>query len=600
MKKIYVFILLIGIFISCKEEKKTEVTVVKNFELPPIQTLFKSYYEGKLKLVPLQATQAGDYRYNDQLPIDISAEHINKARSFYRTYKDSLSLYGDALLSEEEKLSKQVLYWEINMAINSFSYNQELFPANQMFSLPLTMGQLGSGKGAQPFNTPIDYTNWLKRLRQFSIWCEVAESNMKKGIELGYVLPKPLIKKMIPQLERLSTENIQKNLFYIPVLNFPKSFTKTQKDSLRLLYKSILKDTIIPSLDQFKNFVKSEYYEAGRETSGISHLPNGRQYYNYLIKLYTTTNLDAETIHQIGLNEVERIGNEMLKIKNQVKFDGTLKEFFQHIRNKRELKPFKSPSEVIANFNAIHKRMQPHLNKLFDITPKTSFEIRRTEAFREASASAQYNPGSLDGTRPGIFYVPIPDVKNYNTVSDEDLFLHEAIPGHHYQISLQQENKDLPDFRKTLWYSAYGEGWALYTESLGKDLGLYTDPYQYFGMLSAEMHRAIRLVVDTGIHVKGWSREDAIKYSLENEAASEASIIAEVERYMAIPGQALSYKIGQLKIMELRQMAKKELAEQFDIKDFHNKILESGCIPLNLLEQKIMFWIQSKKSETIS
>jgi len=240
--------------------------------------------------------------------------------------------------------------------------------------------------------------------------------------------------------------------------------------------------------------------------------------------------------------------------------------------------------------------MLPQVNKLFDLQPKTPFEVRRTESFREASASAEYNPGSLDGTRPGIFYVPIPDVEKYNLFSDEDLFLHEAIPGHHFQISLQQENQDLPSFRKDLWYSAYGEGWALYTESLGKELGLYEDPYQYFGMLGAEMHRAIRLVVDTGLHSKGWSREKAIQYSLDNEAESEASITSEIERYMANPGQALSYKIGQLKIRELRKRAETTLGAAFDIKTFHKIVLESGCIPLEYLEEKIDSWILLKKA----
>jgi uncharacterized protein (DUF885 family) len=238
--------------------------------------------------------------------------------------------------------------------------------------------------------------------------------------------------------------------------------------------------------------------------------------------------------------------------------------------------------------------MKPNLEKLFGHKPKTPFEVRRTEAFREATASAEYNQGSVDGTRPGIFYVPIPDVKKYNVFADEDLFLHEAIPGHHYQISLQQENKDLPEFRKTIWFNAYGEGWALYTESLGKELGLYTDPYQYFGMLSAEMHRAIRLVVDTGLHTKGWTREQAIQYSMDNEAEPAESIVAE-ERYMAIPGQALSYKIGQLKIRELRTKAEKALGSKFDIKEFHDQVLDPGCLPIKVLEDRINNWITSKK-----
>ena len=239
--------------------------------------------------------------------------------------------------------------------------------------------------------------------------------------------------------------------------------------------------------------------------------------------------------------------------------------------------------------------MQPQLDKMFEKQPKTPFEVRRTEPFREKSAAANYSQGSLDGTRPGIFYTPIPNVEEYNVFDKEDLFLHEAIPGHHFQISLQQENDELPMFRKTLWYSAFGEGWALYSESLGKDLGLYKDPYQYFGMLSNEIHRAIRLVVDTGIHSKGWTREQAIQYSLENEAVDAASVESEIERYMANPGQALSYKIGQLKIIELRNRAQQVLGNDFDIRDFHDQVLETGCVPLQLLEQKIDRWIQASR-----
>jgi uncharacterized protein (DUF885 family) len=259
--------------------------------------------------------------------------------------------------------------------------------------------------------------------------------------------------------------------------------------------------------------------------------------------------------------------------------------------------PFTKPQQVIDHFNAIHDRMKPQLFVYFDKVPETPFEVRRIEAFREASASAQYSNGSLEAGRPGIFYVPIPNVREYNILSDEDLFLHEAIPGHHFQISLQSENKELPEFRKHAWYNAYGEGWALYAESLGKELGLYKDPYQYFGMLSAEMHRAIRLVVDVGIHVKGWSREQAIQYSLDHEAEPESNIISEVERYMTGPGQALSYKIGQLKILEMREKAERTLGEAFDIRKFHNQILESGCLPIQLLEEKINEWIRTEEQK---
>jgi uncharacterized protein (DUF885 family) len=344
------------------------------------------------------------------------------------------------------------------------------------------------------------------------------------------------------------------------------------------------------------DFLKNEYLPACRNESGISAIPNGKAYYDYLINYHTTTNMTSNEIFEVGKKEVERISQEMEKVKEQVGFKGSLKDFFDELRIKKELTPYKKPEEVIEHFHAIHDKMKPNLEKLFNQVPKTPFEIRRTEAFREASASAEYMQGSIDGTRPGIFYVPIPNVTKYNTLSDEDLFLHEAIPGHHYQISLQQENTSLPAFRKLLGYSAYTEGWALYTESLGKELGLYTDPYQYFGMLSAEMHRSIRLVVDAGMHTHGWTREQAIEYSLQHEAETEEGIIAEIERYMAIPGQALSYKIGQLKIIELRRKAESTLGPKFKIAVFHDQILNSGNVPLKVLEDKIDKWIASEKT----
>ncbi len=355
----------------------------------------------------------------------------------------------------------------------------------------------------------------------------------------------------------------------------------------------MIKEKVAPAYRKMSDFLKNEY--KGRETSGIADIPNGEAFYKHQIKLYTTTDMTADEIHQLGLSEVARISAEMEKVKEEVGFKGDLKSFFNNVRDNKELMPFKTSEEVIANFNAIYERVKPNVDKLFNVTPKTAFEVRQTEAFREKSASAEYNPGSLDGTRPGIFYVPVPDPATYNVYSDESLFLHEAIPGHHYQISLTQENPELPEFRKTLWYSGYGEGWALYSESLGKELGLYTDPYQYFGTLGAEMHRAVRLVVDTGLHSKGWTREQAIQYSLDNEAESEEGIISEIERYMANPGQALSYKIGQLKIRELREKAESELGDNFQIGEFHNQVLETGAVPLQLLEDKINRWIEEVK-----
>ncbi|PTX63447.1 uncharacterized protein (DUF885 family) [Kordia periserrulae] len=591
MKKI-VLLLAFLTLISCGSDEKKEIPK-SEFSFAGV---LEAYHDQSLALNPINATAAGDTRYNDQFPNFLSDEYQDKLKAHYHKFRDTLQNFDDTNLTESEQMSKDILYWECDMNLRGLSFqNSRLLPIDQMWSINLVVGQFASGTSAQPFNTEEDYENWLKRLEGFNTWLQTAKTNMQEGIEEGFVLPKSLIKKVIPQFEVLATTPLNTHLFYAPINNFPADFTSEAKDKLTKAYTTFLTETLVPSFNEMYQFLKTDYLNAGRESSGIADTPYGDAYYEYSIKKYTTTDMTADEIHELGLQEVARILSEMEKVKQQVGFKGDIKSFFNDVRKNKNLMPYSEPQQIIDNFNAIHDKMQPQINQLFDVKPKTPFEVRRTEAFREASASAEYNPGSLDGTRPGIFYVPIPDAASYNVFSDEALFLHEAIPGHHYQISLTQENEALPDFRKTLWYSAYGEGWALYTESLGKELGLYTDPYQYFGMLSAEMHRAIRLVVDTGLHAKGWTREQAIQYSLDNEAESEASIIAEIERYMAMPGQALSYKIGQLKIRELRTKAEKELGENFDIKQFHNQVLETGCVPLQLLEDKINAWIEMKK-----
>lgn len=595
MKKVLILLSISLSILACKQnnpkrDNPKEVAVNKAFD-----SLLKQYYEDNLKLHPLDATFSGDHRYNHLLPNPLSEEFQTKELAFYEDYLKKAQSFKDEELTKDQQLSKDILVWECTTNIEKRAYNEDLMPINQFWSLQLTIGQLASGASAQPFNTPKDYKDWYMRLESYVDWLASAEAKMKEGIEKGFVLPKSLIKKVLPQLKALTTTNLDEHLFFQPIKNLPEDFSDVDKNSLTKGYENLLLTKIIPAYTQLYHFMSTDYLNAGRESCGIYDIPGGKAYYQFLIKEYTTTSMSAEEIHKLGLEEVERITKAMEKIKENVGFKGDLKAFFNYVRTNKDLMPFDDPKQVIDNFNNIKEKMQPQLNKLFNVKPKTPFEVRRTEAFREASASAEYNPGSIDGTRPGIFYVPIPDVTQYNTFSDESLFLHEAIPGHHYQISLQQENENIPDFRKTLFYSAFGEGWALYCESLGKELGLYTDPYQYFGMLSAEMHRAIRLVVDTGIHAKGWTREEAIQYSLAHEAESEASITAEIERYMAIPGQALSYKIGQLKILELKDKAQKELGNNFDIAEFHSQILESGNMPLALLETKINDWIASKK-----
>jgi uncharacterized protein (DUF885 family) len=585
MKKFLLFCFSI-ILLACQEKNSTDLVSFDDF--------LENYYHENIKLYRINATFQGDSRYNDTLPNFLSSSFEAKEKAFFQSYLNEVANYPDTFLSEEQQLSKKVLKWECEMYLQGIKFPKDLMPIDQMWGFQLTMGQLASGMGAQPFKTPQDYDNWLIRIEGYLSWLQSAKENMKEGMAVGWVLPTSLVQKVIPQLEVMSTTQWDEHLFYSPIRNLPEGFSEEDRSRLSAAYAAMVQNKIIPAYADLVEFMSGEYFAASRESSGFNALPEGDAYYQYAIRLYTTTDMTAEEIHTLGFNEVARIQNEMEKIKDQVGFKGDLKAFFDHVRTRKELMPYTDTQQVIDRFYSIQERMLPQVNRLFELQPKTAFEVRRTEAFREASASAEYNQGSLDGTRPGIFYVPIPNVTEYNIFSDEDLFLHEAIPGHHFQISLQQENENLPSFRKDLWYSAYGEGWALYTESLGKELGLYEDPYQYFGMLGAEIHRAIRLVVDTGLHAKGWTREQAIQYSLDNEAESEASIISEVERYMANPGQALSYKVGQLKIRELRTLAETALGSDFDIKHFHRIVLESGCIPLSYLEDKIKNWISTE------
>jgi uncharacterized protein (DUF885 family) len=594
MKKLVNLLCVVVLIVSCKNDAKDANTDDKAIAAQ-FSSMLENYYEDGLKLNPLNATFAGDNSFNDLYPNTLSDAYVAKAKAHFNKYNDELKTFDDSKLSDSEKMTKAIVQWECDINLEAFNFRADLRPIDQMWSPHLMVGQLASGASAQPFKTVEDYNNWLKRLDGYVDWLHSAESKMKEGIKLGHTLPKPLVAKVLPQLEAGAITDLDQHLFYSPIKNFPADFSDEDKKTLTDAYTNKLTEKVIPAYKSLHDFMSTDYMEAARTSTGISEIPDGKNLYNYMIKLFTTTNMTADEIHQLGLSEVARIRSEMEKVKDEVGFKGSLKDFFDHVRNSKELMPFTDAQQVIDNFNAIHERMKPQIEKLFDVKPKTAFEVRRTEAFRENSASAEYNPGSKDGSRPGIFYTPIPDVTKYNVHQDETLFLHEAIPGHHYQISLTQESNVLPEFRKTLWYSGYGEGWALYSESLGKELGLYTDPYQYFGTLAAEMHRAIRLVVDTGMHSKGWSREKAIQYSLDNESESEASIISEIERYMAMPAQALSYKIGQLKIRELREKAKKELGDKFDIRQFHNQVLETGCIPLALLEDKINAWIASEK-----
>lgn len=601
MIRYYLFFIFVSLIISCKDNPKTDIEKTKR----PIAEVFDEFYGFKKSINPIEATKAGYNAYNDTLANYISDNYIQNLKNEYTYFLDVLTQYDSLEVSPEDWLSIRVMQWDCNLKLQGVMNplvtvaspiydlpSFELMPLLQIQSLHLYVAQLAGGTSVQPFNTVQDYENWLKRLEDYLIFLDTAMEKMNRGLAKDVVLPKVLVLKMLPQLESFTNGPLENNLFYSPIINMPISFTDNEKQRLTMAYSAIIEDNLVPKYKILYKFIAESYLPKSRTTAGLGALPHGKETYDYLIKLHTTTNMTADEIHQLGLKEVERISVEMLKVKDQLGFKGDLKSFFQSLRSKKELIPFKKPEDVIANFNEIKERVNLKIDSLFELTPKAGFNVRRTEAFREASASAEYVPGSKDGKRAGIFYVPISDITTYNTLQDEALFLHEAIPGHHFQLSLQQENQVLPEFLHPESMGVFVEGWALYAESLGKELNLYQNPYQYFGMLSMEMHRAIRLVVDTGIHAKGWTRERAIAYSMENEAESLEGITSEIERYMATPGQALSYKIGQLKIRELRTKAEHEMGQRFNLREFHSQILNSGSLPLILLEEKIEHWIK--------
>lgn len=592
MKKLLYSAVAVIIVSSCATREMSTVTPENAFS-----KFTNQYYERYLKLNPMEATQIADNRYNDKLLVDISESFRDSLRSFFQHYRDSLQHFDRAALKEQQQISYDILARDTELNLELLEFPEHLMPVHQFWGLTLTMPQIGSGESYQPFKTAKDYDDFLERIDAFAVWVDTAIVNMQKGLDQGYTYPRILMERVLPQAHNMIVTDVAKSIFYQPIANMPDSITAEDKQRLRDAYAKAIEQKIVPAYKRLHDFLKDQYIPQTRATAGISNVPGGEAYYQLMIRRYTTTDLSPDSIFRLGESEVARIRSEMERVKEQMNFKGDLNSFFEYVNEAKQFKPFTTDEQVIDAFRAIEDKIQPRLDSLFNMRPETAFEIRQTEAFREMSASAEYSPGAPDGSRPGIFYVPIIDPEDFNVAGMETLFLHEAIPGHHYQISLQLENEELPRFRRTLYYSAYGEGWALYTESLGRELGLYTEPIQYFGHLGDEMHRAIRLVVDVGLHMKGWTREQAIRYMRDNEPISEQGAVAEIERYMAIPGQALSYKIGQLKIRELRERAQKQLGVKFRIGLFHDEVLRYGNLPLSLLEARIEEWINEMNKD---
>lgn len=559
-----------------------------------LQSLLGSYYEDYLKLNPSDASSLGDYRYNDKLENAISQPYRDDAKKLYTRYLNSLNGIDKQKLSARDKLSYDIFKYDLTNNLAALRYPTYLEPINQMGDFRLSFSQLGGGTGDHPFKTVNDYRDFLMRINQFGSIADTAISNMRKGIAAGRVQPRVVMEKVIPQLKAMIVDTISKSLFYNPVKNLPADFSADDKAQLTAAYTTAIQQQLIPAYTRLLTFIQHEYMPRTRQTVARSAVPNGKDEYAFLVRARTTTNLTPDEVFAIGEKEVKRIRGEMEKVKQQVGFKGNLKAFFEYVFVDKKFFPFQKDEDVVVAFNQVYERMKPHLSSQFNMVPKTPFEIRPVEKYRAATAAAHYMQGTPDGSRPGVFYFPVLDASKYPYWRMEDLFLHEAIPGHHYQISLQMENPAVPGFQKVGNYGAYVEGWGLYAESLGPMLGQYKDPYQKLGQLYGEIHRAIRLVVDAGMHHKGWTREQAIQYSLDNEPTTEARAIQEVERYIAWPGQALSYKIGELKITEMRRKAEKTLGKRFDVRAFHDEVLKDGAMPLQIFEAKMNSWIQKK------
>jgi uncharacterized protein (DUF885 family) len=564
-------------------------------EAQKLNAIFDEYFEEYLQQNPILATSIGDPRYNDRFVVGISPAAIAADQKLQRDFLARVQTVDRAALPAADQLSYDIFKTAREREIEGFKFPDELIPLNQFYSTPNSFAQLGSGNGMQPFKTVQDYDNFLKRLDGFVAWADQAIVNMKEGVQRGYTLPKVLAERTLPQLEAHIVAKPEDSLYWGPIARMPADFSAADRERLTRAYREAIASKVVPTYRKLLEYMRDDYLPKTRLSDGMEGLPNGKAWYAYNVRRVTTTDYTPEQIHQIGLDEVKRIHGEMEGVMKQVGFKGTRDEFFRHLNTDPQFF-FDSRDDLIAGYEAIRTRVNPQLPRLFEIMPKADYEVRAVEPFREKSAAGgQYQAANEDGTRPGIFYANAYDLRARPKWAMEALSLHEANPGHHFQISIQREQQGLPKFRRFGGYTAYSEGWGLYAEALGNELGLYTDPYQYFGRLEAELWRAIRLVVDTGLHAKGWTREQVLEYMDANSSAAEARRVSEAERYMAIPGQALAYKIGQLKISELRARAARELGPQFDVRKFHTAVLADGALPLDVLEAKIDRWIASQR-----
>jgi len=586
---------LLTILLTACQTKNNNNNPSSGSEKLTLDKIVAEYTEESLEFSPISATFQGKHEYNDQFGPIISQQSNQKFQKFNQKYLHQIDSVDPKKLSGQDLLTYKIFKRDREESLQSLRFNDHYIPINQMRGMHNFYALLGSGQSAQPFKTEKDYRNFIKRSEGFAKWMDSVVLAMREGIQKDVVLPKPIVKKLIPQLKAHLVDQVENSVFYAPLKKLPEGLEEQSRAKLMTEYRASIINIIIPAYRRLHQFMVDEYSQHARTSIGLSELSDGKAWYEFKIKTHTTLPLTAKEIHQFGLGEVARILSEMKKVKRQVDFKGDLPEFFEFLRTDNQFY-FEKPEELIKAYEDTKDRIGATLPKLFEVFPKADYVVKPVAAFQAASsAGASYQSPSPDGTRPGIFYINTYNLKSQPKFIMETLSIHEAAPGHHFQIAIQQEVEGLPDFRKFGGYTVFNEGWALYAESLGKELGLFTDPYMWYGRLVDEQLRAMRLVVDTGIHAFGWSRTKAIDYMLANSSMARSDVEAEVERYIVIPGQALSYKIGQREIRQLRERAENELADKFDIKKFHTQILVDGSMPMPILREKIESWIKTQK-----
>ena len=551
--------------------------------------LQKDYWEWLLHEFPELSTWTGDNRYNDRFT-DLSFEAIERRNAYVRSMLEQVCSIDQSRLSRQDMLSHALLVWELSLAVSAQQFPPVML-LTQIWGPQLLFPQLVS---VTPFRTTTDYDNYLERLSAFPLYLEQVTGLLRRGIELGWVQPRGPLAGVPDQITGQLVADIEQNPLFAPLLKLPESIAEAESDKFRSKARGLIADEVLPAMVLFRDFIVDTYLPAGDRPIGASSLPDGEAYYEHCVREHTSTELGPLEIHHMGMKEVERISAQMDSVIDQAGFKGSMKEFADFLRTDPRFY-FTRAEDLVTAFRDIAKRADAELPMLFAELPRTPYGVRAFPDYEAPSqATAMYYPGASDGSRAGYFMVNTYALDMRPKYEMEALTLHEAVPGHHLQIARAHELHHLPDFRRNGSYTAFIEGWALYAESLGASMGFYTDLYSKFGQLIYEMWRACRLVVDTGIHSFGWTRKQAIDYMQENTAKTEQDIAVEIDRYIVMPGQALAYKIGELAIKELRAKAESMLGPAFDIRKFHNAILDNGPLPLTLLNKQIEEWITAQ------